>query len=144
MSKDKLISFQLVDITVEQYALVEANYTDKGKVELKTTLNFKLDEVNQVVGSFVTFVFEQKNKMFLLIEVGCHFNVKETAWNSFKKENKMIIPQSFLEHITVLTVGTARGILYAKTEHSQFSKYIIPTLNVRDLIPEDGVFSESK
>jgi hypothetical protein len=40
----------------------------------------------------------------------------------------------------MLTTGTSRGVLFAKTEATQFSKFIVPTLNVTEMIKEDASF----
>jgi len=40
----------------------------------------------------------------------------------------------------MITTGTARGVLFAKTEATQFSKFFVPTLNVAKMITEDAIF----
>jgi hypothetical protein len=40
----------------------------------------------------------------------------------------------------MITVGTTRGVLYAKTENSPYSKYIVPTINVAEMIEKDAIF----
>lgn len=140
MSKNKAIGFQLVDITTEQFALVKENFTKEQDTSLKTAVDFKLDIENKMIGCEASFVFSQEEKMFLMLEVGCHFNVKKQDWEGFKNEEKIIVPKYFLEHLAFLTIGTARGVMYAKTEKTEFSQFIVPTINVTLLIKEDGIF----
>ncbi len=52
----------------------------------------------------------------------------------------MVVSKGFLAHLAMITTGTARGVLFAKTEATQFSKFIIPTLNVAEMIKEDASF----
>ena len=40
----------------------------------------------------------------------------------------------------MITIGTTRGVLFAKTESTPFSKYIIPTINVAEMIENDATF----
>lgn len=89
------------------------------------------------------FEFMQGKKIFLKIQVSCHFKIEEGSWNQFIQENKLIIPKSFLAHIAMITTGTTRGVLFAKTESTQFSKFIVPTLNVVELIKEDASFDRA-
>ena len=35
-----------------------------------------------------------------------------------------------------MTIGTTRGILHAKTEGTCFNKYVLPTINVTEIIKE--------
>ncbi len=37
----------------------------------------------------------------------------------------------------MLCVGTARGILHAKTEGTAFNDFILPAINVEELVEED-------
>ena len=37
----------------------------------------------------------------------------------------------------MLTIGTARGVLHSKTENTPYNKYLLPTLNVSDLVNND-------
>jgi|TARA_B110000908_G_scaffold30968_1_gene36787 hypothetical protein len=140
MSKEKAIGFQLVDITTEQFAMVKENYTKETETSLKTGIDFKIDIENNIIGCDASFIFSQEEKMFLLLEVGCHFNVKKKDWEGFETDGKLVVPKYFLEHLAVLTIGTARGVMFAKTENTQFSQFIVPTINVTLLIKEDGIF----
>ena len=47
-----------------------------------------------------------------------------------------------MTHLIVLTIGTVRGILHAKTEGTKYNSYILPTINVAELIKTDIVFSK--
>jgi hypothetical protein len=144
MEKENLVGFSLKKISKEQFALFEENFIENIKVNLKTELQFKLDHKNYMVGSFVGFTFEQEKKPFLKIEVGCHFKLEENYWNSFidEKKSKTIIPKGLLAHLAMITIGTTRGVLFAKTEGTSFNNFIIPALNIAEMIETDGVFSK--
>lgn len=144
MKKEKSqIGFALQGIKTEQFALFEENHTAKKETSLATALQFKLNQRNRQIGVFLNFEFSQNKKVFLKIEASCHFIVEINPWNSFihEKENKITIPKGFLAHLAMITTGTTRGILFAKTEATPFSVYIIPTLNVAEMIPEDVSFT---
>jgi hypothetical protein len=40
----------------------------------------------------------------------------------------------------MITVGTARGVLHAKTEGTTLNKFFIPTVNVVEMVTDDGAF----
>lgn len=103
-------------------------------------MQFKIDSQYKHIGVYLQFEFIQGKKVFLKIQVSCHFKIEETAWNDFVQENKLLVPKDFLAHLAMITTGTARGVLFAKTEGTFFSKFIIPPINVARLIKEDALF----
>jgi len=134
------VGFELKGIKTEQFAIIEENYVPKKETGLGTELQFKLDQANKQIGVFLEFEFMQGKKIFLKIQVSCHFKIEASSWNSFIQENKLIVPKGFLAHLAIITTGTSRGVLFAKTEATQFSKFIVPTLNVAEMIKEDASF----
>ncbi len=144
MKKDNTkVEFILQGIKTEQFATFEENYAPKKQADLNTELQCKLDQKNMQVGVFIGFEFFQGKKIFLKIHVSCHFKLEEKSWNSFiiKNESKLVIPKKLLAHLAMITTGTARGVLFAKTEETTFSNFIVPTLNVAEMISEDAVFN---
>lgn len=138
--KKNQVGFVLQGIKTEQFAILEENYSPKKEVGLNTGLQFKIDDENKQVATFIGFEFIQGKKVFLKIQVSCHFKIEEEAWSSFHQDKDFVIPKDFLSHLAMLTTGTARGILFAKTEGTIFSKYIVPTINVAEMIVEDVHF----
>lgn len=135
------IGFALQGIHTEQFAFFEENIIQKADVAFDISIEFKCDTTEQRLGCFVDITFIQKQKVILKIEVSCHFKIQPASWDAFVKElNKIIIPKNFLSHLAMLTVGTTRGILFAKTENTVFNKFIVPTINVEEMIENDAVF----
>jgi hypothetical protein len=134
------VGFALKGIKTEQFAIFEENYSPKKETSLGTELQFKLDQNNKQIAVFLGFEFLQGKKVFLKIQVSCHFKIEESSWNSLIQENKLIVPKGFLAHLAMITTGTSRGVLFAKTEATPFSTFIVPTLNVAEMIKEDVLF----
>lgn len=134
------VGFAINGIKTEQFAIFEENYAPKKNTALGTELQFKLDQTNKQIAVFLEFEFTQGKKVFLKIQVSCHFKIEESSWKSFIQENQLIVPKGFLAHLAMITTGTSRGLLFAKTEGTLFSKFIVPTLNVAEIIQEDATF----
>jgi len=140
MNKEKLaLSFKLVDISTNEFAILEDSYTEGENVQMGTFVSFGQDREHRVLGANLKFQFEQNEKPFLVIAATCSFQLEEDAWNSLQDEQgkKIVIPEGFASHMAVITVGTIRGILYEKTKDTLFKDYIIPPINLTDLIQED-------
>ncbi len=138
--ENKQVGFALKGIKTEQFAIFEENYAPKKETVLGTELQFKLDQANKQIAVFLGFEFFQGKKVFIKIQVSCHFKIEESSWESFIQNNKLIVPKDFLAHLAMITTGTSRGVLFAKTEGTQFSKFLVPTLNVAEMIQEDASF----
>jgi hypothetical protein len=143
MKKDNnQVGFALQGIRTEQFAIFEENFANKKETDLGTELQFKIDQENKQIGVFLGFEFIQGKKVFLKIQVSCHFKIVENSWINFiqKEKSKIVVPKGFLAHLAMITTGTTRGVLFAKTESTPLSKFIVPTLNVAEMIKEDASF----
>jgi len=143
---NKSIGFSLKKVSTEQFAIIEEGFNDKGTVRLSTSLRYAADDVQKYLAVFTSFIFDSDTKPFLVVEASCHFQIKDSAWiEMFNSDtNTLVIPKGFLCHLAMLTVGTSRGILHAKTEGTCFNKYVLPTINVNQIIKEDAIFSINK
>jgi hypothetical protein len=134
------IGFVLIGVKTEQFATFKENLSDKKKTNLTTALEFKIDQENKHIGVYSTFTFEQTKKAFIKVEISCHFAISPDSWQELLNGNKIIFPKSFIAHLTMLTVGTARGVLHCKTDGTEFNKFLLPTLNIEDLVTRDAEF----
>jgi hypothetical protein len=140
MENKNKISFSLIQIKTDQFALFEENHFDKGKINLNTNLTFGLNAEDKVFLVTTKFTFEMKKKPFMSIQASCFFQIEKTAWDRFTTGDKTIFPKNFVAHMAMLTVGTTRGILHSKTDDTIFNQYILPTTNVAEIVSGDVVF----
>ncbi len=136
---DKSIGFKLQNIETEQFATFEDAFTEGDTVSLSTNLKFGLDEEKQIIVVVLSVQFLQKKNPFLKLDAGCYFSISESSWKEFlnKDKSKIVIPKGFITHLSVLTIGTVRGILHEKTNNTPYNNYLLPTINVTEMITED-------
>lgn len=140
MEAKKNISFRLLNIVTEQFATFEVENIPNNN-DLKSELQFSINPDNRVVACKMNFQFLHNNQPLVVLAIVCNFDVEEKSWNkNVLSANKITLPKHFLEHLCVITVGTARGVLHAKTENTTFNRFLIPTLNVSNLVAKDVVF----
>ncbi len=135
------IGFNLSKINTQQFAIIEDGFdgnNDKFKIEIN--LGFGVDTVNRSMLSSVKIQFVQNKKPFLIIEVSCEFDIDKEFWKEFNGENSVTVPKGFMAHLAMITVGTTRGVLHAKTKDTKFNEFVLPTINVSKMIENDGVF----
>ena len=55
-------------------------------------------------------------------------------------DNTYLVAKGLAVHFAVLTIGSARGILHAKTEGTPFNEFLLPTIDVNNMLEEDVIF----
>ncbi|UOB17875.1 hypothetical protein [Abyssalbus ytuae] len=137
------IGFSLKKVTTEQFAIIESAFNEGEDVQFSVNAKYGINEKDKMVAVFVSPAFYQNKKPFLVLEIACHFKIDDDAWESFKnKENtKLTIPVGFIRHLIMLTVGTGRGVLHSKTENTPFNDFLMPTINVTEIVKSGVAFN---
>ncbi len=137
------ISFKLHSIKTEQFAIIEDIYNEADSVQLESNYRFGSVVSEKLIAVLVNYKFKTTKGVFLTIEVSCMFGIKPDSWNSIYivEKSELILPKAIATHLLVLVIGTARGVLHAKTENTPYNRFILPTLNVSESIKEDVVIS---
>jgi len=136
------IHFSFQGIKVEQFAVFEENYKPKNETGIAVGFEFKLNQSIKQIGVFLSIDFEQCKKKFLRILVSCHYKIEDETWVNFvhAEDANIVLPKHFIAHIAMITVSTTRGVLFAKTEGTFCSQFIVPLINVTEMITHDAVF----
>lgn len=138
-----IIRFNIQKIVTEQFAISGEMPNENSKLNFISNIEFKPSLLTKTITVFSKFNFEEANKSFLVVEGSCQFGVHPDDWETFINKNEALlkIPKGFLTHLAMLTVGTTRGILHAKTESTPFNRFFIPPVNLTILIKEDFVLN---
>ena len=140
MENKNQISFGLRKITTEQFAIIESAFDEsKENVELGTGLRFGFNTDKRIITPLLSINFSQEKSPFLLLEIGCHFEIIKEHWDAIfnSTTSEVKLPKELATHLVMLCIGTLRGVLHAKTENTPFNKFFLPTINVNDLVKED-------
>ncbi len=137
---DAQIQFALKSIKTTQFAILEDDFVKGDPVEFSMNMRQGVHQSSQSLGVLAKATFSQNKKTFLVIESECFFAVKEESWNSFDANESLItVPRNVFVHLGMLTVGTLRGVLHAKTEGTEFNQFIIPAVDVTTIVKNDVV-----
>jgi hypothetical protein len=139
-NKENKVPFRLKKIITEQFAVIPKSFTEENEIAINHKLSFgiSVDTYSVMVNLIVNY--ECNSNPFIIIEVNCIFDVNEEVFNTWVTEESVSVPEGLAKHFAVLTTGTTRGVLHAKLEKSDFSDYILPTININDVVEEDVVF----
>ncbi|MDD2200179.1 MAG: hypothetical protein PHE08_10685, partial [Bacteroidales bacterium] len=113
---------------------------------VSTGLSFSINIEKRIIAVISYLEFYNEDKVFVKLVLSANFNIEEKSWESFTstENNKIIVPKGLLGHLSAITVSTARGVLFAKLEGTQFSKYLMPLVNVAGMIKDDGEFKKTE
>lgn len=124
----KLDQFAAFDCTISQVPIFSTN----GDIQVGS--NYEEQIVSMAVSSNVTV----EENLVLTIKVICFFKISTESWESLKTDDgTIVIPRDFLFHIGGLAMSTVRGILFAKTDGTDLNNYIMPIINMDQLIDAD-------
>jgi hypothetical protein len=136
---NKPFSFQIIKIITEQFAIFkEAFEKSNNEISFSININFGIEKEEKIIATIVKIQFEQNKSAFLIIEISNHYVMEQNSLNEMLvSANKIIIPKDFAQHLVVITIGTIRGVLHAKTENTEFNQFVIPVIDVSNLIQND-------
>ena len=132
----KQISFLMRQIKVNQFAIL-VDDAPSGEIPVEFGVQFKTDTVGKWIAVAFKTQYLNGSTPLLLLEIQCDFQVKPEDWDSLVTNGKLVFPVEFLRHIALHTVGSARGILFCKTEGSPFNRFILPLVNLEAMINQD-------
>lgn len=142
MTYNKL-GFAFTGIRTVSFAIIEAAYKKSGETNLLTGLAYGVDVDDFAITCNARFAFEKKkDQPFLILEIQTIFQIEENDFlTKIKQDDKTyLVTKNLAVHFAVLTIGSARGILHAKTEGTSFNEYLLPTIDVNDMLQEDIIF----
>ncbi|QXP58373.1 hypothetical protein [Olleya sp. HaHaR_3_96] len=143
MTYNKL-GFALSGLRTVSFATIDTAYKKNGTVNLVSNLGFGIDTDKHVISCNVKFTFEKKaDQPFLILEVKALFEIEKNDFiNKVKQEDgTYLVAKGLAVHFAVLSIGAARGVLHAKTEGTVYNEYLLPTIDVQQMVEEDIVFS---
>lgn len=146
MNKELSIPFALRAIETHQFAILEENYSEEAQGELLVSVNVGASDEICGVSIFFEVRFNFNDDPLIILEIECQFEVEESAYKTFASEGneQIIIPKEFCQHLGVITVGTARGVLYEKLKDTEFDFILLPTIDLTVQLSDDIVLTKDK
>ena len=131
-----MVRFRMTGVVIDQFAILADEYENvkEWQVDVDLTTSFSFDPLESAIK--MKFLFRCQETKILVLELTCRFRI-DGADEFEIKDGKMIVPSGFVAHLAMHTVGTARGVLVCKTEGTPYSQYILPPINVTEMITKD-------
>ncbi len=133
-----MIPYRISLIETKQFAIFPDKFINGENVNIDTNYNFDLKSDFSQIRCTSNIKFTQQENLILILEVACHFDIAQDGIDYIKNQNK--VPVDFLRYMATIVVGTARGIIHAKTDTTVLNTIVLPPINLVDAIGEDLIF----
>ena len=133
--------FKMDQIKVEQFAILE-DKLPQDEIDFSAELMHGASKEDKVIAIRLKVSYTSKETLLLVSVISCMFKIELESWQEWAKDNQVIVPRGFIAHLAMHTFGTARGILFAKTEGTPYQQLIVPPTNVDAMIKEDYIIEE--
>ena len=107
------------------------NFQSSGEVQ--TGCNY---EARTIVMSVLANV-KVDDQLVLTIKTSSFFEVSQETWEGLKMDGFVVVPKEFLYHLGGLAFSTTRGVLFAKTEGTDLSNFVLPIIYMDQIIHAD-------
>ena len=129
------IPYRIFRIETKQFAIFPELFENGAEVNVNSSYGFALGQDVSTVRCASRFNYIQGDKTLLILELHVDFQIAEEGISEIKK--KGVIPVDFLRYMATIVVGTARGVIHAKTAGTVLNPIVLPPINLVETIKED-------
>ncbi len=130
------VEFKMNRVVVEQFAILrDVLPNDVPSIQVTWGVTYGAIPDQHLVACKMRFEYVDSDQQpILILELAIYYEIHPDRWHNFIEDGKIVIPAGFQPTMMVHTVGTARGILFCKTEGSPLHALVLPPLNVQQLV----------
>lgn len=133
------IPFKIKKIEIAQFAVFPEALDVSKNVQVNSQFSFDANIEAHVVRCKANFYYKQDDCLVLVLVVYCYFDIDSPSLETFKDGDNYRIPVDFLRYMATIVVGTARGIIFTKTENTPINHILLPPINLVKMLDSDCV-----
>lgn len=129
------VPFALKGVSTTRFSIQQAEGEKGTKAKLGFQVGFLSSPETRMVGAAFRVILKREEQELVFLEIACHFEFTETAWNNLPEEDgEKVLPVPLALHLATISAGTARGVFHAKTENTPYSRYFLSAVNLTKII----------
>ena len=129
------IPYRIVKIENTQFAFFPDKFVVSDRVKVDVAFNFAPNKDISMIRCTSIIHYTQNDNLLLVLEMATYFEIAQVGIDNIKKDGK--VPVDFLRYMGTIAIGTARGVIHAKTEGSVMNPIVLPPINLVEIIRED-------
>ena len=139
MNKKELpIPFKIVKVEENQFSVFEETLVLEEPIQQQIGFGFGIDAESRIVVVSMEFVLHKQNQPLIKLEIACYFEIEPQKFQEkLVQADGVVLPCSLTKHLAMITMGTARGVLFANTKNTEFNKFIIGLVDIDKMFTED-------
>ncbi len=129
------VQFRLTDIEEKQFVTL-VNEWPQGEMQVSNQIQFNVDTESRIVRCSVSFEYKLNDITQMILSVENTFEFSPDSWSSMYQlqGDHWLLPAGLLQHLADITLGSARGIMAARTKDMGFPTIIIPLISTQQVI----------
>lgn len=136
------ISFRITDISVKKFELIPAeipvgfSYTDY-QFQLKTLSKIESgDKIISIITYIDVYLDKELTKKIIVFESEIKYSIDNFAEIVVYVDNILQIPDIVVKTFLGVSISTVRGILFSRSEETQYKKVYLPVIDISKLSPQ--------
>lgn len=129
------IPYTISQIKTPQFAIFPDKFVNGEKATMKVSVTFGVPKDLQQIKCSLDIQFLQSDILLLTTVIECYFHISPEGIENIRKAGN--IEKDFLRYMGTIAVGTARGVIAAKTENTVLNSLVLPPINLIEIIKED-------
>ncbi len=130
------IPYRIVQIVTNRFEQHPELLKIGPEIQIQSRFNFAVNQDEHRVLCDSEYQFSQDENMLIGLRLICIFEVEPAAFQGLTDKKDITIPVDFLRYMATICVGTARGILHARTEGTNLNNFVLPPINLVEIIKE--------
>lgn len=128
------IPYRIASIHTNQFAMFLDKYSVGDGITINATFRYEYKPDLSTIRCTTTIQYIQNENVVMVLELGCEFAIQEQGAEAIRQSGQINV--EFLRYLATIAVGTARGVIHAKTEGSMLNGLVLPPLNVVETITD--------
>ncbi len=131
----KTIEFRIKELETTQFAVFEIpEDSTLSNFSLKMDCAFGADHEKHELGCRLAITISSENVPAIKIETSVIYELSEKTFSDFISGNKLLIPKEIAAFFVAKLFDTIRGQLFERLSQTRYSKFILPSINIREFV----------
>lgn len=135
-----MLKYRILNFEVPEFAIIKPEPDVDAKYAYNVGVEIGLSPENRMMKFKFTFRFLQQEELCFLIALETELEIEADSWDTIATPEKVAIPRDAIMHIATVTIGAARGILFERLRNSPWQRFLMPPIEINDLIKSEMVF----
>lgn len=140
------IPFRIAKISIDDFSFDnQFEACSDVSLEIVSSFSFGVDMKDYIIKCDGEYQYLFNEEIILLLKISTFFEIEKEAFNDFYNSKRdFSINKDFLRHMATISVGTARGVIFSKSENTPIANIVLPPINLMEAIKDDFIIPNTE